>query len=60
MSFAAQPSVSGLHDYDYPSLLESGIGLEALPEVSNVKRVPLPPELVEQFGRILVLSNRME
>ncbi|KAJ8305762.1 hypothetical protein KUTeg_016307 [Tegillarca granosa] len=45
-----QPSVSGLHDFDYPSLPESGIGLECLAEVSNVKRVPLPPELVEQFG----------
>ena len=45
--------MSGLHDYDYPSLIDTGIGLDALPEVSNVKRVPLPPELVEQFGRIL-------
>ena len=48
--------MSGLHDYDYPSLIDTGIGLDALPEVSNVKRVPLPPELVEQFGRILFFS----
>ena len=52
MFISDQPTVSGLHDYDYPSLMESGMGLDALPEVSNVKRVPLPPELVEQFGRI--------
>ncbi|KAL4235731.1 hypothetical protein ACF0H5_004123 [Mactra antiquata] len=47
-----QPSVSGLHDYDYPSLSETGIGLDALSEITNVKRVPLPPELLEQFGRM--------
>ncbi|XP_052257804.1 nuclear pore complex protein Nup155-like [Dreissena polymorpha] len=47
-----QPSVSGLHDFDYPSLLETSTGLDALSEVSHVKRVPLPPELVEQFGRM--------
>jgi len=52
-SFAAQPSVSGLHDFDYPSLLETGVGVDTLSEITNVKRVPLPPELVEQFGRIL-------
>ncbi|XP_060598940.1 nuclear pore complex protein Nup155-like, partial [Ruditapes philippinarum] len=48
----SQPSVSGLHDFDYPSLLETGIGLDNLSEISNLKRVPLPPELVEQFGRM--------
>ncbi|KAL5017128.1 hypothetical protein ScPMuIL_006717 [Solemya velum] len=47
-----QTSVSGLHDYDYPNLLEAGICLDGLPEVGNVKKVPLPPELVEQFGRM--------
>lgn len=49
--------MSGLHDIDYPSLIESGIGLDTLPEVSNVKRVPLPPELVEQFGRIFFIAS---
>ncbi|XP_050400754.1 nuclear pore complex protein Nup155 isoform X1 [Patella vulgata] len=47
-----QPTVSGLHDYDYPSLLEVGMGIDSLREVSSAKRVPLPPELVEQFGRM--------
>ena len=52
-----QPSLSGLHDHDYPSLPEVGVGLESLSELMLEKRVPLPPELVEQFGRILLLLN---
>ena len=50
---SAQPNVSGLHDFDYPSLLEAGVGLDALPELTTSKRLPLPPELTEQFDRIL-------
>ncbi|KAK7100912.1 nuclear pore complex protein Nup155-like [Littorina saxatilis] len=48
----AQPNVSGLHDFDYPSLLEAGVGLDTLPELSTIKRMPLPPELTEQFDRM--------
>ncbi|WAR23622.1 NU155-like protein, partial [Mya arenaria] len=48
----SQPTVSGLHDFDYPSLLDTGVGLEGLSEISQIKRVPLPPELVEQFSRM--------
>lgn len=51
-----QPNSSGLHDFDYPSLIEAGLGLEALPEVTSVKRLPLPPELTEQFDRILYIK----
>jgi len=47
-----QPSLSGLHDHDYPSLPDVGVGLDSLSELSVEKRVPLPPELVEQFGRM--------
>ncbi|XP_060081127.1 nuclear pore complex protein Nup155-like [Ylistrum balloti] len=47
-----QPCVSGLNELDYPSLPEARVGLECLPEISNVKLVPLPPELMEQFGRM--------
>ena len=47
--------MSGLHDFDYPSLLEAGVGLDALPELTTSKRLPLPPELTEQFDRILPL-----
>ncbi|KAL8597837.1 hypothetical protein ACOMHN_061370 [Nucella lapillus] len=48
----SQPTVSGLHDFDYPSLLEAGVGLDTLPELTSVKRLPLPPELTEQFDRM--------
>ena len=51
--FTDQPSLSGLNELDYPSLPEAGISIENLCEICNVKRVPLPPELVEQFERIL-------
>lgn len=47
--------MSGLNDYDYPNLLEAGICLDGLPEVGNVKKMQLPGELVEQFGRIFLL-----
>lgn len=51
--FSDQPNVSGLQDFDYPSLIDARVSMDILPELSDVKRVPLPPELVEQFGRIL-------
>ena len=47
------PSVSGLLDFDYPSLSDPKIGLGSIKELGDVRRVPLPVELVEQFGRIL-------
>jgi nuclear pore complex protein Nup155 len=53
--FSAQPSVSGLHDSDYPSLADPKIGLESVSEVSAVRKHPLPHDIVEQFGRILSL-----
>ena len=48
-----QPSASGLLDFDYPSLADPNIGLGSVKELSDVRKVPLPAELVEQFGRIL-------
>ncbi|XP_064606018.1 nuclear pore complex protein Nup155-like [Liolophura sinensis] len=47
-----QPNVSGLQDFDYPSLIDARVSMDTLRELSDVKRVPLPPELVEQFGRM--------
>lgn len=52
-SIIAQPNVSGLHDSDYPRLLDAGFGLDGIPELASDKRLPLPPELTEQFDRIL-------
>ena len=52
LSLAAQPSVSGLHDFDYPSLADPKIGLSSISELERPKPVPLPAELVEQFGHM--------
>uniref|UniRef100_H2ZNW4 Uncharacterized protein n=1 Tax=Ciona savignyi TaxID=51511 RepID=H2ZNW4_CIOSA len=38
---------SGLNEDDYPA-----VDTIPIPLVSDIRRVPLPPELVEQFGRI--------
>lgn len=47
------PSLSGVSDMDYPLQGPGLLTVPNLPELSAVRRVPLPPELVEQFSRIL-------
>ncbi|KAH0627891.1 hypothetical protein JD844_008444 [Phrynosoma platyrhinos] len=49
------PSVSGMADMDYPLQGPGLLSIPSLPEISSIRRVPLPPELVEQFGRILMM-----
>lgn len=39
---------------DYPLQGPGLLSVPNLPELSAVRRVPLPPELVEQFSRILL------
>ncbi|KAH0520598.1 Nuclear pore complex protein Nup155 [Microtus ochrogaster] len=46
------PTVSGMSDMDYPLQGPGLLSVPSLPEISTIRRVPLPPELVEQFGRI--------
>ncbi|KAL7846529.1 hypothetical protein SRHO_G00215090 [Serrasalmus rhombeus] len=46
------PSLSGLSDMDYPLQGPGLISVPNLPELSAVRRVPLPPELVEQFSHM--------
>ncbi|NXU47237.1 NU155 protein, partial [Turnix velox] len=46
------PTVSGMSDMDYPLQGPGSLSIPNLPEVSSVRRVPLPPELVEQFGHM--------
>ena len=48
------PTVSGMSDMDYPLQGPGLLSVPNLPEISSIRRVPLPPELVEQFGRILL------
>uniref|UniRef100_A0A4W4F627 Nuclear pore complex protein Nup155 n=1 Tax=Electrophorus electricus TaxID=8005 RepID=A0A4W4F627_ELEEL len=44
------PSLSGVSDMDYPLQGPGLVSVPTLPELSAVRRVPLPPELVEQFN----------
>ncbi|XP_030624241.1 nuclear pore complex protein Nup155 [Chanos chanos] len=46
------PSISGVSDMDYPLQGPGLISVPSLPELSAVRRVPLPPELVEQFSHM--------
>uniref|UniRef100_A0A4W3GIB0 Nucleoporin Nup133/Nup155-like N-terminal domain-containing protein n=2 Tax=Callorhinchus milii TaxID=7868 RepID=A0A4W3GIB0_CALMI len=39
-------------DMDYPLQGPGLVALPNLPEISNIRRVPLPPELVEQFSHM--------
>ncbi|XP_022087297.1 nuclear pore complex protein Nup155-like [Acanthaster planci] len=49
---SSHASLSGISDVDYPALSSAAVGLADLPQLSPAKRVPLPPELVEQFGHM--------
>ncbi|CAL8321736.1 unnamed protein product [Lota lota] len=46
------PSLSGTSDMDYPLQGPGLLSVPNLPELSAVRRVPLPPELVEQFSHM--------
>ena len=52
-------TVSGLNDYDYPSFSSqpSLQSLACLQHVGEVRKTPLPHELVEQFKRMLTDSG---
>lgn len=41
---------------DYPLQGPGLLSVPNLPELNAVRRVPLPPELVEQFSRILSVA----
>jgi nuclear pore complex protein Nup155 len=51
------PTMSGLNEYDYPSLSDDRNGLGSLQEINQVKRIPLPAELVERFACIFLLLS---
>lgn len=54
------PSLSGVSDMDYPLQGPGLLSVPNLPELSAVRRVPLPPELVEQFSRILLVIQEKQ
>lgn len=45
-------SLSGVSDMDYPLQGPGLLNVPNLPELSAVRRIPLPPELVEQFSHM--------
>ncbi|KAJ0057198.1 hypothetical protein NL108_002123, partial [Boleophthalmus pectinirostris] len=45
-------SLSGVSDMDYPLQGQGLLSVPNLPELSAVRRIPLPPELVEQFSHM--------
>lgn len=45
-------SLSGVSDMDYPLQGPGLLSVPNLPELSAVRRIPLPPELVEQFSHM--------
>lgn len=45
-------SISGHTDFFYPNLTYALTHYQQeLPEISKIKHIPIPPELVEQFSR---------
>ncbi|XP_060617389.2 nuclear pore complex protein Nup155 [Anolis sagrei] len=52
VSAPSLPTVSGMADTDYPLQGSDLLSIPNLPEISSIRRVPLPPELVEQFGHM--------
>ncbi|XP_068106698.1 nuclear pore complex protein Nup155 [Hyperolius riggenbachi] len=46
------PTVSGISDMDYPLQGPGLVTVPTLPELSTIRRVPLPPELVDQFAHM--------
>jgi hypothetical protein len=46
-------TVSGLNDMDYSSVNGLVSGMSDIKHVTTTNKVPLPPEVMEHFGRIL-------
>lgn len=50
--FHSMPTISGVSEMDYPLQGPGLLSAPNLPELSAVRRIPLPPELVEQFSHM--------
>lgn len=53
------PTASGLTDHDYPGLNTPGLSVQNLTQIKTLNKVPLPPEIMEHFTRILPLIPNM-
>lgn len=49
------PTYSGFTDQDYPNLSGLALGLTNFTQIKTLSKVPLPPEVMEHFGRILFM-----
>lgn len=49
------PTGSGASDNDYPNLSRLPPALSNIPQIKTANKVPLPPEILERFNRILYL-----
>lgn len=47
------PTVSGLTDHDYPNLTGYSGSTNSMQQIRLFNKVPLPPEVLEHFNRIL-------
>lgn len=50
--FTGGATVSGLSELDYPTV-SSLSSLASVSQLHTLNKVPLPPEIMEHFGRIL-------
>lgn len=50
----ASPTASGLVEHDYPSIPNLTMAPTNLPQLKTHNKVPLPPEIMENFNRILL------
>lgn len=49
------PTVSGLTDHDYPNMTGYSVTTNSIHQMRLFNKVPLPPEVLEHFNRILFL-----
>lgn len=51
------PTASGLTDNDYPTLSGLPLALSNMIQIKCINNVPLPPEIVDHFTRILFINK---
>lgn len=48
-------TATGLIDHDYPSLNGMPVALSNMTQIKNISSIPLPPEIIDHFSRILFM-----
>lgn len=52
-------TASGLTDNDYPTLSSIPLALNNMTQIKCINNIPLPPEIIDHFTRILSLFVKM-